>query len=138
MGYDLFGMNPRNDAGKYFRSNIWTWPMFHSLIEETQVLGEEALEAICFNDGYEITNEEAIAIGYGISAIINGAKDDAIYAPVNPSESSTRMADVANQLVAVLTGQEVEVSRGSDEFVNKPYIQEFVDFCLASGGFKVC
>lgn len=137
MGYDLYGLNPRNPAGEYFRSNIWTWPMFHSLIEETQVLGEEALEAICYNDGYEITNQEAIAIGYGISDIINGTDDDAIYAAINARESAMQMADVANQLVAALTGKEVEPTRGSDEFVNKPYIQEFIDFCLASGGFGV-
>lgn len=137
MGYDLYGLNPRNPAGEYFRSTIWTWPMFHSLIEETQVLGEEALEGICFNDGYEITNQEAIAIGYGILNIINDAKDDAIYAPVGPNESFTKINDMANQLVAVLTSQEAKVTRGGDEFVNKAYIQEFIDFCLASGGFGV-
>jgi hypothetical protein len=137
MGYDLYGMNPRNPAGEYFRSSIWTWPMFHSLIAETQVLGEEALESICYNDGYEISNQEAIAIGNGISAIINNADNDAIYAPVNANESSIRMANMGNQLAEMLTGQGVDVIKSGDEFVNKPYIQEFVDFCLASGGFNV-
>lgn len=137
MGYDLYGMNPRNPAGEYFRSSIWTWPMFHSLIEETQVLGEEALQAICSNDGYKITNQEAIAIGNGILAIIENSNDDAIYASVNANSPATKMVDATNQLVAILTEQGGEVTRGGDEFVNKAYIQEFIDFCLASGGFGV-
>lgn len=138
MGYDLYGLNPRNPAGEYFRSNIWTWPMFHSLIAETQVLGEEALEAICFNDAYEITNSEAIAIGMAINDIINGTEDEAVYAAINPSEAANMMANVGNELAAMLSGQGVKVERGSDEFVNKPYIEEFIKFCLASGGFEVC
>ena len=26
MGFDLFGIEPRNRKGEYFRNNIWWWP----------------------------------------------------------------------------------------------------------------
>ena len=34
MGMDVYGKNPINDDGKYFRANIWCWRPIYSLTVE--------------------------------------------------------------------------------------------------------
>jgi hypothetical protein len=77
MGYDLFGRNPKSDKGEYFRASIWTWPSIHMLIADTDVLEDQELEAIMYNDGYEITKVKARRIADGVEKLIATYPEDA-------------------------------------------------------------
>lgn len=59
MGMDVFGRNPSAEQGRYFRAFVWTWRPIHELICTicSDLLGNELVEAMAFNDG-EGPNEE--------------------------------------------------------------------------------
>jgi len=53
MGMDVFGLNPKNEKGEYFRNNVWWWRplwMFCCEVGE-EVINQELVEAGHFNDG---------------------------------------------------------------------------------------
>ena len=53
MGMDVYGKNPNNDEGKYFRANVWSWRPIYSLTVELcdDLLDAETIEEMAFNDG---------------------------------------------------------------------------------------
>jgi hypothetical protein len=53
MGMDVYGKNPRSEAGEYFRANVWSWRPIHALVIElcSDLLDEETLEDLAYNDG---------------------------------------------------------------------------------------
>ena len=133
MGFDLYGNSPRHPDGEYFRASIWSWPSVHMLIAQTQVLDDEALLSISFNDGYLISNSEAVRIADGIEKIIAENADDAEYAEVQ----KTPLLAMANQLIRHFEKAGAKVEKGSENFISKEYIEEFIRFARSSGGFNV-
>ena len=66
MGMDVVGKGPLNEAGEYFRANVWAWRPIHDLIHElcSDLLGDEILMGMGFNQGagpdsQDICNEMA-------------------------------------------------------------------------------
>lgn len=53
MGMDVFGKQPSADCGRYFRASIWMWaPLLeHMHASCRDLLGEELLESLSYNDG---------------------------------------------------------------------------------------
>ena len=44
MGFDLSGLNPKNETGEYFRNNVWWWrPLAQYVLDETKVIPEDWL-----------------------------------------------------------------------------------------------
>jgi hypothetical protein len=132
MGYDLFGTNPKSDKGGYFRASIWTWPSIHMLIADTGVLAERELEAILYNDGYQITELKARRIAEGVEALIAAAPDDAEF--LNLDSPIAKMGD---ELIKAFVGQGATIQQGGDRFVDMSYVREFIEFARDSGGFEV-
>jgi hypothetical protein len=60
MGMDVSGRNADSKAGEYFRANIWSWRPIHALIVElcSDLLDEELLTAMCYNDGAGPSDQE--------------------------------------------------------------------------------
>src|SRR5882724_9198718 len=54
MGFDIYGLLPSSDAGKYFRNNCWWWRPMQALIYLTcaDILTVEEMRELGFNDGY--------------------------------------------------------------------------------------
>ena len=132
MGFDLFGVKPRNDSGQYFRASIWSWPGIHMLIEDTGVLNDEELEAIGYNDGYFIPDGKALLIAERMEKLIADAPEGASY--VNPN---SKLAQMGEALINAFVGQGVTVERGDSQFVDIGYVKTFIDFARNSGGFEV-
>ncbi len=53
MGMDVWGRNPREPAGRYFRANIWSWRPIQALINElcSDLLDEPTLIRLGVNVG---------------------------------------------------------------------------------------
>lgn len=53
MGMDVYGKNPSNEEGHYFRANVWSWRPIYSLTVElcADLLDAETTQAMAFNDG---------------------------------------------------------------------------------------
>ena len=60
MGFDLSGLNPKNETGEYFRNNVWWWrPLAQYVLDETKVILEGDQEKWHYNDCYEVSKEDA-------------------------------------------------------------------------------
>lgn len=53
MGMDVFGRNPSDPCGQYFRASIWMWPPIHQQMALCcgDLLSDELLIAMGYNDG---------------------------------------------------------------------------------------
>jgi hypothetical protein len=117
MGFDLYGQVPTNDAGKYFRNNIWWWLPLQVVISLTcpDILTDEEMRELGYNNGYLFSAEKAEAIASRLSEIANDEK---------------RLAECKQTVMALLP----EVYK---KCWSKENILEFVEFLKACGGFEV-
>lgn len=53
MGMDVYGRDPANEQGEYFRATVWSWRPIQALMIElcSDILDEELLDAMGTNDG---------------------------------------------------------------------------------------
>ena len=53
MGMDVFGKQPEDHRGEYFRSSIWTWPAVYLLTLTlcSDLLDVETMQGMAVNDG---------------------------------------------------------------------------------------
>lgn len=60
MGMDVFGNEPQNKTGEYFRATIWSWPIIHALLEGLckDLFDEQTLEYMGYNDGAGPDNQQ--------------------------------------------------------------------------------
>lgn len=117
MGFDIYGQAPTSDAGKYFRNNVWWWRPLQLVIYMTcaDILTEEELRELGFNDGYAYNAQKAAAIATRLSDI---AADE------------ERLDRYRQKAMALLP----EVYH---EAWSKENILKFVEFLRHSGGFEV-
>jgi hypothetical protein len=55
MGFDVYGLSPKSEKGKYFRNSVWWWkPLARFILENCDVPEEEA-EDWGTNDGQEVS-----------------------------------------------------------------------------------
>lgn len=62
MGMDVYGKNPKNEVGSYFRRNVWGW---HPLWEYCERLHPEVAGAVQYghsNDGDGLEEQESLAL----------------------------------------------------------------------------
>jgi hypothetical protein len=64
MGFDLIGVNPRSEKGKYFYNNVWWWHPLWICVSEfcDDILDPEQIHGGNFNDPLLITERQANAI----------------------------------------------------------------------------
>ena len=62
MGMDIFGIEPENEKGEYFRNTVWYWhPLWNYLWNELDVLTPEEHREGHFNEGLIIIKEKSKA-----------------------------------------------------------------------------
>lgn len=65
MGMDVYGKNPKNESGKYFRANCWSWRPIHTLIQSANnicvppLINEKTLDSMNYNDGAGLKDQES-------------------------------------------------------------------------------
>lgn len=74
MGMDVYGRDPRCDAGKYFRNNVWNWrPLWdYCLAEHPEIAGKVVNGHV--NDGDGLDDEDALALANSILADIRSGR----------------------------------------------------------------
>ena len=59
MGFDIYGLQPENEKGKYFRNNVWGWkPLADYVLSYTEVPEKES-KYWYTNDGQKVSKETA-------------------------------------------------------------------------------
>ena len=61
MGFDLYGVSPKNKNGEYFRNNVWWWrPLWQYVsVECSDLLTDKDIEAGGYNDNHKIKARQA-------------------------------------------------------------------------------
>jgi hypothetical protein len=64
MGMDVYGKNPTNENGEYFRNNVWWWrPLWDYCCQVgDSVITDELAESGQYNDGAGLDAENALAL----------------------------------------------------------------------------
>lgn len=71
MGMDVYGLDSSNDAGEYFRANVWYWrPLWDYCCEMHPDLVGDNPELGHYNDGYGLDDDGAMALGNSLLADI--------------------------------------------------------------------
>jgi len=153
MGFDLFGMNPKNKKGEYFRNNVWWWrPLWNYIctVCENTLTDSDCREGE-FNNGYSISENKGQRIANRLALLVKNG---------DTQRYSVRYA----RKLKKLPDEECEFCKGTgkrnDEYVqgtcnacsgkgkvrpfvtNYPFsvanVRNFIDFCENSGGFRIC
>lgn len=125
MGMDVYGKNPANNTGEYFRANVWSWRPIHKLCET--VLGVE-LHSWGFNDGE----------GFKSQAECNNLADKLEqYLKQFPNEeiSLESPCRIGKNGQFLAPGSMQGKSAYS---TNREHVTEFIAFLRACGGFEIC
>jgi len=153
MGFDLYGENPENELGEYFRNNVWWWRPLWSFVTDMciDILDERDIEGGGYNNGHLITKEKAREIGSRLNKLI--LDGTVVYAQKKyvdileklPDEKCDLCDGTGQRNDAIVQGQcngcEGKGTRRPWQ-TNYPFntenVKEFAEFCLASNGFTIC
>jgi hypothetical protein len=153
MGFDLFGLNPKNGHGEYFRNNVWWWRPLWSYV--CRVCEDLLTNTDCregdWNNGHNISETKAEEIAQRLGVLVTNG-DTQRYS-LHYSRALRRLPD-----------EECEFCKGTgrrnDNYVkgmcnacqgkgklrpfaaNYPFrvanVRKFIEFCGNSGGFRIC
>ena len=144
MGFDIYGLNPKEESGSYFRANCWYWrPLWSYVISVTPDLTKEEVQAGSDNSGNRIDEYVAKKIGNNILAEEKSGNLEKYY-----QDRLDYLNNLPKETCYKCNGEQVEnciVCNGSGEkeHMDKSYpfskelAVEFAKFCINSGGFEI-
>lgn len=143
MGMDVYGKAAKSEQGKYFRSNIWSWPTILDAIAATGVLPAEMVEHMAYNDGAGPDEEQSIALADALDAYLDSViasgsfvSDDSQYAKMGTATIAIEMLGMVKGLIKegeITSSNPSEATFSADV----EFLREFAAFCRDSGGFSV-
>jgi hypothetical protein len=120
---DIYGKAPKNQSGKYFRANVWSWRPIHNLCRT--VLGQDLI-GWGYNDGDGLhSQKECDALADKLKVYIQSLPGEEIIL-----ESLTRVDESGKFLRGHSGGK-------SAYFTNKDHVREFIVFLYNCGGFEI-
>jgi len=153
-------------VGDYFRSNVWWWrPLADYIIQYTNCVSHEDVKHWGYNDGHEVSEEEAKAIAQQLKHLI---KTGHTRKHAEDYERERKKAEDFNKRIEKKLNafqKSVEKKMGKDNVAPNDYseedkkkwdnlydkkkwganypftvnhVTEFVEFAENSGGFKIC
>ena len=167
MGFDLYSTgNHKSEKGEYFRNNVWWWRRLADFVcDKTGVVAEEDKASWQCNDGHEVSEEEAMQIAKQLKALI---KDGTVSKVIRETEEQQKEAEANNKFVDILhkmLADKVERETGDKNLAPRDYpkddhdtwdwiqskynysasypftmanVEEFIEFCEQSNGFRIC
>ena len=164
MGFDLYG-NSNNPKGEYFRNNVWWWRRLADYVcEYTGVIDEKDKKKWQYNDGHQVSKEEAEQIANQLEHLLSTGHTDKYAEQV---KKEIEVAEATNARVQKLFEElekKVEEVTGKKELApaeypkeykdewdrtyelrdsreNYPFninnVKEFIQFCRNSNGFRI-
>jgi len=133
MGFDIIGIKPANDAGRYFSRNIQDWTHLWRLICQScdDILTGQQMEEGFANDGIRIGARQTKFIVSRLENIIN------LNYSIKPKKAKTTFKEASSLgLRRVQKALGVEPTPSSQDL--RSDLIEFLEFARHSGGFKIC
>tara|TARA_R100001015_G_C4512383_1_gene83690 strand:- start:80 stop:568 length:489 start_codon:yes stop_codon:yes gene_type:complete len=162
MGFDLMSTGKhKTSKGEYFRNNVWWWrPLAQYIIEHTNCVNEDDVEKWGYNDGHEVSEQEAKAIANQLKHLIKTGhtrKHSEEYererkkAEEFNNKIEKQLKTLQNKIgkdIAPNDYSKEDKKKWDDLYekklwgANYPFsvnnVLEFVEFAEDSGGFKIC
>jgi len=167
MGFDLYSLgNHKTDKGEYFRNNVWWWRRLADFVcEQTGVIAETDKEHWQSNSGHEVDEQTAKQIAKQLKALIkDGTVSKAIIEvekEMEKAEKNNKFVDRCHEMLRAKVEKETGMTnlapadyRGDDhdtwDWIQSKYsygssypftmenVQEFIEFCEQSNGFRIC
>mgnify|MGYP001164914920 FL=1 len=167
MGFDLYSTGKhKTPKGEYFRNNVWWWRRLADFVcTHTGVIAEKDKKAWQHNDGHKVSDVEALQIAKQLKALI---KDGTVSKAIHETEEEMKKADENNKQVEIchhLLREKVEKETGKKGLAPADYpkkdhdtwawiqsnysygssypftmenVENFIEFCEQSNGFKIC
>jgi hypothetical protein len=139
MGFDLYGTKAKSKKGEYFRNNVWWWRRTWDFVVlvSPDILTADDIENGQWNNGYEYSEEKAIAIANRINEKI---KDGTAKKYAKQVREEIAEAKENNTILEELTKK--KYAEGYDWGEAYPFtisnLKEFATFAKNSGGFTIC
>ena len=151
MGMDVYGENPKGEKGDYFRNNVWWWrPLWqycHSSAPE--LIDEDKFVSGTTNDGAGLNAMKAAKLGVKLLTLVEDGS-----CATYKRERELWLESLEDEVCDNCNGNNrgnfkkkdclACKGKGTRENWNKHYpfdienVKEFAEFCIESGGFKIC
>ena len=138
MGFDVFGIRPRSEAGQYFRNNIWWWRrLWDFCVHVTPEFTEDDANQGHWNNGHVIEGEKHASL---VRNLEKALQDKGRYqAWIADSEQRYLRNSQAVRL-------RIRGSKATEypdfNTCNHPFawanVEEFLEFLKANAGFQIC
>jgi hypothetical protein len=167
MGFDLYSLgNHKTEDGEYFRNNVWWWRRLASFVcEHTGVIAEEHKYFWQSNDGHEVDEQTAKQIAKQLKALIkDGTVSKAIIEveqEMEKAEKNNKFVDRCHEMLRAKVEKETNKSNlapadypkddhdtwdwiqskysyGSSYPFTMENVEQFIEFCEQSNGFRIC
>jgi len=133
MGYDVYGIEPTSETGRYFRANNWWWrPLWHMICNNTAELSELDRYVGQHNDGYIIDGQKHQAVIQSLRKLVREHPEEQVKLALSQSpylEYNGRRSIVVELMLADVVG-------GGHQFSWK-VTEDFLKFCESNRGFRI-
>jgi len=162
MGMDVYGKNPKNKKGEYFRNSVWWWhPLWHYCETVHNDIAQKVEDGHS-NSGYGLDSTDAYKLGIKLRQdCVSGLASEyerRYMAELSqlPKEKchlchGTGIIVKENELYVSADAESVSGSKvchvcsgeGFTDSFNKNYpfsaenLRDFAEFCIHSGGFSI-
>ena len=161
MGFDLMSTgNHKTKKGEYYRNNVWWWrPLAEYIIDHTSCVSEKDAERWVYNDGHEVSEEEAKAIAKQLKHLIKKGHAKKHYEEYEKERKKAENFNKKVQKELEAFEKKVGKDKAPNDYskedkknwdsiwakrlwsANYPFsvenVKEFAEFCEDSGGFTI-
>lgn len=141
MGMDVYGNNPTNDTGTYFRNNVWWWrPLWDYCCHVSpDIAGKVKLAHENSGDGLD--NIDSIKLSMALDESINNGTAERYVLQYNITRTETIPCECSyvyeNSDCAICNGTGIQENFLKYYHIDVDNIKKFRDFLVYSGGFKI-
>lgn len=157
MGMDVYGKNPENETGRYFRANVWGW---HPLADYLCSVAPDLMAKVTYlhsNDGDGLNQADAVALATALQqALTSGhtaayveARDEAIASQprltcrycegtgTRSDEIGVQLGYAARNYCNGCEGNGDTAPWEASYSLDVARVREFAAFARRSGGFEI-
>ena len=135
MGMDVFGRNPSEPCGQYFRASIWMWPPIHEqmALRCSDLFSDELLRAMAWNEGAGPDDQETCSIMAERFAQALTTHQDGFAVESN----EVRVTENGHLVNKENLAQDPTLKTSSPFRASRGLVMDWIQFLRHCGGFEV-
>ena len=146
MGMDVWGKNPKNSEGNYFRANCWTWRPLWEYVSLVGNLTEDETSRGHYNDGFGLDDKRSIEIAKKLEMLIDSGavkraeedwKKQCTSLPKQECNRCNGTGKFGSYKCLNCRGSGKRENEMASYFFDEHTVKEFKCFLLNCGGFEI-